>query len=169
MSRAGGEAKAGDEASRALEDYRAKAERELGTGRDGLPMGDPASGVLLALEPPEPPESPAVLDALRRSLDNVGHSRARVVAADDRLSPEILSGCPAAIVAVGPGAVRALDDIEYPLARSRFSEARDGEWFVWSRGAHGLSLPALAPALEDEEAKREFWRAFLALRALVAD
>lgn len=166
MSRSGGEMEARDEASRALEDYRAKAERELGAGRDGLPMGDPDSGVLLALEPPE---SVAVLDALRLSLDNVGHPRARVVAADERLLPEILSGCPAAVVAVGTGASHALDGLEYPLARSRFSEARDGEWFVWTRGAHGLSLPALAPALEDEESKREFWRAFLALRALVAD
>lgn len=166
MSRADDEKKLGEEASRALEDYRAKAERELETGRDGVPMGDSDSGVLLVLEPPE---SAAVLDALRRSLDNVGHPRARVVPADERLLPEILSGCPAAIVAVGPGAARALDGLEYPLARARFSDAREGEWFVWSRGAHGLALPALAPALEDEEAKREFWRAFLALRALVAD
>jgi hypothetical protein len=166
MSHAGGETRSGDEAGHALEDYRAKAERELGTGRAGLPVGDPASGVLLALEPPE---SAAVLDALRRSLDNVGHPQARVVAAGERLLPEILSGCPAAIVAIGPGASRVLDGLEYPLARARFSEARDGEWFVWSRGAHGLTIPALAAALEDEEAKREFWRAFLALRALVAE
>lgn len=166
MSRAGGETKAGDEAGRALEDYRAKAERELGTGRDGLPMGDPASGVLLVLEPPE---SGAVLDALGLSLDNVGHPRARVVLAGERLLLEILSGCPAAIVAVGSGAARSLDSLEYPLARASFSGAREGEWFVWSRGSHGLALPALAPALEDEEVKREFWRAFLALRALVAD
>lgn len=163
---------AGEGASRALEDYRAKAERELGSGRaggragSGLPTGDPASGVLLVLEPPE---SPAVLDALRRSLDNVGHPRARVVPADEKLLQEILSGCPAAMVAVGPRAAHALDGLEYPLARARFSEAPEGEWFVWSRGARGMALPALAPALEDEEAKRGFWRAFLALRALTSD
>lgn len=156
----------GDEAGRALRDYRAKAERELGTGRGGLPIGDPDSGVLLVLEPPE---SPAVLDAIRRSLESVGRPRARVVPADERLLREILSGCPAAIVAVGAGAARMLDGLEYPLARARFSDAREGEWFVWSRGAHGLSLPALAPALEDEDTKRGFWRAFLALRALTDD
>jgi hypothetical protein len=114
----------------------------------------------------EPPESPEVLDALRRSLESVGHQHARVVPADERLGEEILSGAPAAIAAVGPRAARALDDLEYPLAHARFSGQREGEWFAWSKGARGLPLPALAPALEDEEIKREFWRAFLALRAL---
>lgn len=158
-----------ESARQALEDHRAKVSRELsprgGKRRAGeeLPAGDPESGVLLVLEPPE---TPAVLDALRRSLESVGWSEARVVRADEGLIGEILSGGPAAIVAVGPRAARALDELEYPLAHSRFSEARAGEWFVWSKGARGLSLPALAPALEDEEEKRGFWRAFLALRGL---
>lgn len=159
-----------EHASRALEDHRAKVARELSPRRagagEGLPTGDPDSGVLLVLEPPE---TPAVLDALRRSLDSVGHSHARVVPADERLMDEILSGGPAAIVAVGPRAARALDELEYPLAHASFSEgseARVGGWFVWSKGTRGLVLPALAPALEDEETKRGFWRAFLALRGL---
>lgn len=167
-----------DESARqALGDHQAKAARELsgesqgkpgrrgGSGalERGLPAGDPGSGVLVVLEPPE---TPAVLDALRRSLESVGHPEARVVPADGRLLEEILSGCPAAIAAVGPRAARALDGTEYPLARYGFSEAREGEWFAWSKGTRGLVLPALAPALENEEAKREFWRAFLLLRGL---
>lgn len=155
-------------ARRALEDYHAKMARELAPPRSGgseseLPAGDPDSGVLLVLEAPR---TPAVLGALRRSLESVGHPDARVVPAEGRVLEEILSAGPATIVAVGPGAARALDELEYPLAGARFSEAREGEWFAWSKGARGLALPALAPALEDEEAKRGFWRAFLALRAL---
>ncbi|WP_047864284.1 uracil-DNA glycosylase family protein [Rubrobacter aplysinae] len=156
-----------EEARRALEDHRAKVSRELDPresgGGEGVPAGEPGTGVLVVLEPPE---IPAVLDALHRSLESVGHSRARVVPADERLGEEILSGGPSVIAAIGPRAARALDDLEYPLAHARFSEQREGEWFVWSKGVRGLSLPALAPALEDEEAKRGFWRAFLTLRAL---
>jgi hypothetical protein len=158
-------------ARRALEEYQAKIARELAPprrearsgGAGGLPGGEPDCGVLLVLESPH---TPAVLDALRRSLDSVGHPEARVVPVESELLEEILSAGPAVIVAVGPGAARALDGLEYPLAHARFSEAREGEWFAWSKGARGLALPALAPALEAEEAKRNFWRAFLALRAL---
>lgn len=159
-----------EEHHRALEEYRAKMARELNparearsSGESGLPAGDPDSGILLVLDAPQ---TPAVLDALRRSLDSVGHPDARVAPAGGRLLEEILSAAPAAVVAVGPGAARALDELEYPLARTGFSEAREGEWFAWSKGVRGLSLPALAPALEDEEIKRGFWRVFLALRAL---
>lgn len=156
-----------DEAARALEDYRAKISRELapsrGVAENDLPSGEPDSGLLLVLEKPRPA---AVLDALRLSLESVGHPDTRVVPAEGGLVQEILSAGPAAIAAVGPGAARALDGMEYPLARARFSEARQGEWFAWSKGIRGLALPALAPALEDEEAKRNFWRAFLVLRAL---
>lgn len=162
---------AGEGARRALEDYRAKMESELKprlrgrrTGAEyGTPWGDPDSGILLVLEPPE---THAVLDALRRSLDSVGHPHARVVPADDRLLEEILSGGPTVIATIGPRAARALDELEYPLAHDRFSESPEAEWFDWSKGTRGLTLPALAPALEDEETKRSFWRAFLTLRGL---
>lgn len=155
-----------EEAAReALEDYLAKISREIpdeGSTSD-LPLGRADSGVMVVLEPPH---TLAVLDALTRSLQAVGHPLALVVAADERLARSMLSASPAAVAAVGPGAARCLDETEYPLARARFREATVGEWFVWSNGARGLALPPLAPALEDEEAKREFWKAFLALRAL---
>ena len=152
-----------EEAAReALEDYRAKIAREI-PARDELPRGEADSGVMVVLEPPH---TPAVLDALARSLESVGHPRALVVGADERLARRMLSAAPAAVVAVGPEAARRVDETEYPLARVRFSESPVGEWFVWSKGVRGLALPPLAPALEDEEAKRGFWRAVLALRGL---
>ncbi len=154
-----------DEAAReALEDYRAKISRETsGDGAGELPRGEADSGVMVVLEPPH---TPAVLDALARSLESVGHPLALVVEADERLARRMLSATPAAVAAVGPEAVRCVDEMDYPLARARFSEAPVGEWFAWSKGMRGLVLPPLAPALEDEEAKRGFWKAFLALRGL---
>jgi hypothetical protein len=50
-----------------------------------------------------------------------------------------------------------------------FSEAPEGSWFIWTKGTRGLRLPALAPALDDPDAKRRFWTAFLALRTLVSN
>jgi hypothetical protein len=50
-----------------------------------------------------------------------------------------------------------------------FSEAPEGAWFAWTKGTRGLRLPALGEALDDVDAKRRFWTAFLALRTLVPD
>jgi hypothetical protein len=111
--------------------------------------------------------SPALLDALGRSLESVGLPDAYVTASPaDLLLAELLSCEPAALVAVGPEAARRVDGLGYPLVLSPFSEAPEGAWFPWTRGTSGLLLPSLAEALEDEEAKRGFWRAFLALRGL---
>jgi hypothetical protein len=70
------------------------------------------------------------------------------------------------LVAVGPDVARAIDSLNYPLAKTGFSDAPEGSWFAWTKGTSGLRLPALAPALSDADAKRRFWRAFLALRVL---
>lgn len=146
----------------AREEYRAKISREIPAG-DELPRGEADSGVMVVLEPPQ---TLAVLDALSRSLQAVGQPLALVVDSDERLARRMLSAAPAAVVAVGPEAARRVDETDHPLARARFREAPVGEWFVWSKSARGLLLPPLAPALEDEEAKRGFWKAFLALRGL---
>jgi hypothetical protein len=128
------------------------------------PLGDPLSGVMLVVESPA---GPRVVEALRRSLDAVGLSRAYVTwSSTGLLLEEILAIEPAALCAVGPGAAGELDALKHPLARGSFSEAHEGVWFAWTKGTAGLSLPALAPALDDEGAKRRFWRAFLSLRAL---
>lgn len=140
------------------------AERVL---RAGLPrpFGDPLSGVLLVAEGTT--AGPRLVDALHRSLTAVKLDGAYVTWSSSNLLEEILTLEPDALVAVGPTAARAIDASDYPLANTRFSEALEGSWFAWTKSTSGLLLPALAPALHDADAKRRFWRAFLALRSLV--
>ena len=108
------------------------------------------------------------MQALELSLKTVQFPEAYVTyASTGTLAQELLAAEPHALVAVGPGAAREIDALGYPLARRSFSEADLGAWFAWTNGTAGLRLPALIPALNDEEAKRRFWRAFLALRDLV--
>ena len=155
----------------AADDYRAKVADEIShlsrlmkKAGHPAPLGDPASGVVLVVEQPV---GPRVLQALERSLKTVELPEAYVTyASTGLLAREILAAEPHALVAVGPGAAREIDALGYPLARSSFSEAERGVWFTWTKGTAGLSLPALIPALDDEGAKRRFWRAFLALRDL---
>ncbi len=128
------------------------------------PLGDPATGVVLVVEQPV---GPRVLEALRLSLRAVGLPDAYVTyASTGLLAEELLSAEPRALVAVGPGAAKDIDGTDYPLARQPFSEAETGVWFSWTKGVSGLLLPSLAPALDDEAAKRRFWRGFLALKVL---
>jgi hypothetical protein len=126
------------------------------------PLGDPTSGVMLVVEQPV---GPRVLHALGRSLKTVGLPQAYVTyASTGLLAQEVLAIEPHALVAVGPGAVREIDALDYPLVQRPFSQAERGAWFAWTEGTAGLYLPALAPALSDDEAKRRFWRAFLVLK-----
>jgi hypothetical protein len=157
----------------AASDYRDKVAHEISQlsklmKRAGhpAPLGDPASGVVLVVEQPV---GPRVLQAVERSLESVELPEAYVTyASTGLLAREILAAEPHALVAVGPGAASEIDALGYPLVRRTFSEAESGVWFAWTKGTAGLSLPALVPALDDEEAKRRFWRAFLALRDLAA-
>lgn len=130
------------------------------------PFGDPLSGIMLVVENSGGPADAKVADALRRSLTTVKLDRAYVTWSSPDLLQEILSLEPSALAAVGPAAARAIDASSYPLTRAAFSEAPEGSWFAWTRGALGLRLPALAPALVDADAKRHFWRCFLTLRIL---
>ncbi|MDQ3965791.1 MAG: hypothetical protein M3246_04955 [Actinomycetota bacterium] len=160
----------------AAKDYGAKTSYEAARlarpEHTGLlqPFGDPLSGIVLIAEGATDEAASAPLtDALRRSLAAVELDRAYVTWYPPVLLEEILSLEPCALVAVGPGAARAIDSLDYPLAKTGFSEAPEGSWFAWTKGTSGLRLPALAPALGDADAKRRFWRAFLALRALAPD
>ena len=152
-------------------DYRAKVAHEIShlsrlMKRAGhpAPLGDPTSGIVLVVEQPV---GPRILQALERSLKTVELPEAYVTfASTGLLAREILAAEPHALVAVGPGAAREIDALGYPLVRCSFSEAESGVWFTWTKGTAGLSLPALISALDDEGAKRSFWRAFLALRDL---
>ncbi len=155
----------------AASDYRDKVAYEIShlsklMKRAGhpAPLGDPTSGVVLVVEQPV---GPRVLQAVERSLESVELPEAYVTyASTGQLAREILAAEPQALVAVGPGAAGEIDAIDNPLVRRPFSEAEIGVWFAWTKGTAGLSLPALNPALDDEGAKRRFWRAFLALRDL---
>ena len=155
----------------AAEDYRRKTEREVsGISRrmkaagHPAPLGDPATGVVLVVEQPV---GPRVLAALTASLAAVGLPDAYVTyASTGLLKEELLATEPHALVAVGPGAAREVDDLAHPLARTLFSEAAEGVPFAWTRGTSGLRLPSLAPALTDDTRKRRFWRCFLVLKDL---
>ena len=155
----------------AASDYRAKAAHEISDlsrlmkdSGHPAPLGDPASGVVLVVEQPV---GPRTLQALQRSLETIGLQKAYVTyASTGLLAQEILATDPHALVAVGPGAAREIDALDHPLAQRSFAEAGVGSWFPWTKGTAGLGLPPLNPALDDEGAKRRFWRAFLALRDL---
>lgn len=157
----------------AADEYRAKASHEAAlTARSmkeaghAAPLGDPSSGIVLIVEQPA---GPRVLNALSRSLETIGLPDAYVTyGGTGLLLREILSAGPSALVAVGPGAAREIDALDYPLAQNLYTEAPEGVWFPWTKGTSGLRLPPLQQALEDDGAKRRFWRAFLALRDLDA-
>lgn len=155
----------------AASDYREKSAYEISHLSKEMkeqgylsPLGDPASGIMLVLEQPI---GPRPLEALKRSLHAVGLPEAYVTyEATGLLAREILAVQPQVLVAIGPGAARDIDAIDYPLARQPFSGAQPGVWFPWTKGTAGLALPAIAPALGDDAAKRRFWRTFLSLKAL---
>jgi hypothetical protein len=168
-------AKKGKEPPRsAASEYRAKVAHEFSRlsrlikqSGHPTPLGDPTSGVMLVVEQPI---GPRILQALERSLKTVGLPEAYMTyASTGLLAQEILAAEPHTLVAVGPGAAHDVDALEHPLAQYPFSTAESGAWFAWTKGTAGLSLPALAPALEDDAAKRRFWRAFLALRDITPE
>lgn len=153
------------------QDYSAKARHEasrlsrlIREAGHPAPSGNPTSGVLILLEQPV---GPRVTEALNLSLESLKISEAYATwASTGFLMQEILIAEPTILVAIGPGAAQEIDSLEYPLARRKFSEASPGNWFTWTRGTSGLLLPSLAQALDDAEAKRRFWRAFLSLQTI---
>ena len=155
----------------AASDYREKSAYEVSRLSEEMkaqgypaPLGDPASGLMLVLGQPV---GPRPLQALQRSLHAVGLPEAYVTyESTGLLAREILAIQPQVLVAIGPGAARDIDAIDYPLVRQPFSEAQPAVWFSWTNGTAGLALPAIAPALGDDATKRRFWRAFLSLRAV---
>jgi hypothetical protein len=133
-------------------------------GGHPAPLGDPTSGLVLVLEQPF---GPRTLEALELSLQALSLQQAYVTyESTGLLAQEIQITEPIVLVAIGAGAARDIDAIDYPLARQSFSEAEPGVWFPWTKGTKGLLTPGLAPALDDDAAKRRFWSAFLTLRDL---
>lgn len=136
--------------------------RRLKKAGHPTPLGDPTSGLMILLEQPV---GPRVLDALQRSLEAVELTDAYITwTSTGLLLEEILSLQPLALVSIGPESAREIDALNYPLAQNSFSDAPHGNWFSWTSSVYGLSLPALTTALEDDQAKRSFWRAFLTLQ-----
>ncbi len=154
----------------ASHDYRIKTaheiSRRLKENGHPTPLGDSASGVVLVVEQPV---GPRVLEALQLCLRAVGLPDAYVTyASTGLLAQELLAINPYVLVAIGAGAARDIDATSYPATRQPFSEAEPGAWFSWTQGCRGLLLPSLTPALDNEAAKRRFWRAFLTLKTLAS-
>jgi hypothetical protein len=155
----------------ATDDYRGKTEYEISRISRRMkekghpaPLGDPASGIVLVVEQPV---GPRVLEALELSLRAVGLPQAYVTyASTGLLQEELLATEPRALVAVGAGAASDIDTTGYPLVRQLFSEAEPGVWFSWTKGTVGILVPSLSSALDNEAAKRRFWRTFLGLKVL---
>ena len=106
-------------------EYRTKAAHEAAdaawrASRSGgpEPSGDPLSGIMAVVEPAASTGGNAKLaSALRRSFSAIGLDGAYVTPArPETLLEELLSLEPAVLVAVGPGAARAVDASGYPLA-----------------------------------------------------
>ena len=115
----------------------------------------------------EEPFGPRTIEALELSLQALRLEQAYVTyESTGLLAQQIQTTEPAVLVAIGAGAARDIDAIDYPLVRQPFSDAQPGVWFSWTKGTTGLLTPALAPALDDDAAKRRFWLAFLTLRDL---
>jgi hypothetical protein len=128
------------------------------------PFGDPTSGVVLVLEQPF---GPRALEALKLSLKAVRLQEAYVTyVSTGLLAQEIQATEPRVLVAIGAGAACEIDTLAYPLVKHPFSRAEPGVWFPWTKGTTGLLVPSLAPALDDEAAKRRFWLSFLTLKDL---
>lgn len=155
----------------AASDYRDKTAHEISRisrrmKKNGhpSPLGDPTSGVVLVVEQPV---GPRLLEALKLSLRAVSLPKTYVTyASTGLLKEELLATEPQALIAIGAGAARDIDATSYPLVHQPFSKAEPGVWFSWTKGASGLLLPSLTPALDDEAAKRRFWRTFLSLKTL---
>jgi uracil-DNA glycosylase family 4 len=78
-----------------------------------------------------------------------------------RLVEEIAIVQPKIVVAMGPDALDVLNDLQLPLARE--VRAAAGEIQSLTPSIDALYTPGIDEALDEEHAKREFWRAFRAL------
>lgn len=68
---------------------------------------------------------------------------------------------PKIIVVMGDPALETLNDLDLPLARPL--EPREGEIQAYTPACDALFVPELDEALDEEGAKRRFWRAFRTL------
>ena len=78
-----------------------------------------------------------------------------------RLVEEIAIVQPKIVVVMGPEALDELNALELPLARA--IRANPGEIQTLTPSMNALYTPSIDDALDEEEAKRDFWRAFRVL------
>jgi uracil-DNA glycosylase family 4 len=78
-----------------------------------------------------------------------------------RLVEEVAIVQPKLIVVMGPEALDTLNELSLPLARE--VEMRPGEIQSLTPSIEALYTPNIDEALDEESAKREFWRAFRVL------
>ena len=84
-----------------------------------------------------------------------------------RVIEEIAIVQPKMIVAMGEDALRTLDELQVPLARTL--DPTPGEVQQLTPSIDALYVPDIDGALDEEAAKREFWSAFRVLGAWYAD
>jgi uracil-DNA glycosylase family 4 len=84
-----------------------------------------------------------------------------------RVLEEIAIVQPKIIVAMGPEALQALDDLQVPLARTL--APRMGEVQALTPSIDALYVPNIDESLDEEAAKREFWSAFRVLGTWFSD
>ena len=84
-----------------------------------------------------------------------------------RLVEEIAIVAPKIVVVMGPDALATLNELQLPLARA--VEPRPGEVQKLTPSIDALYVPSIDEALDEEAAKREFWRAFRVLGDWYAD
>jgi uracil-DNA glycosylase family 4 len=84
-----------------------------------------------------------------------------------RVAAELAIVAPSIVVVMGEEARLELAELELPLARE--IEATAGEVQRLTPSCDALYVPDIDAALDDESAKREFWKAFRALGEWYAD
>jgi uracil-DNA glycosylase family 4 len=78
-----------------------------------------------------------------------------------RLVEEIAIVQPKIVVVMGPEALEVLNELELPLARE--VRPAPGEIQTLTPSIEALYTPSIDDALDEEQAKREFWRSFRVL------
>jgi uracil-DNA glycosylase family 4 len=84
-----------------------------------------------------------------------------------RLVEEIAIVQPRLVVIMGPEALEVLNELQLPLATE--VSARPGEIQALTPSIEALYTPSIDEALDEEQAKRAFWRAFRVLGDWYAD
>jgi uracil-DNA glycosylase family 4 len=84
-----------------------------------------------------------------------------------RVVTELAIVQPKIVVVMGPDALAVVNDLDVPLARSL--EAVPGAVQSFTPTIDGLYVPDIDDALDEEQAKREFWSAFRVLGQWYAD